>query len=241
MAPLLLRLLALALAALAQTGAAGESDAVSSSKTQDGTYQAMARAKEKQLADMILARDMPESTTQPDPSYELPLPRTRHTLTAAELNHFHAEGYVILEDFFSAEEVELVKDCMESDPLVMGSPTDPSAGRNISVPDATGRSTKLTLWWNFGDDSFGQIQERLDDGRGFGSDGRSRAFLFPHKDPAQGAPNRRRLGVYVTHTTPLPLVHAAAAAAALTGCCGGHPCRAPGFRLLVRPGAQPAG
>jgi hypothetical protein len=157
MAPLLLRLLALALAALAQTGAAGESDAVSSSKTQDGTYQAMARAKEKQLADMILARDMPESTTQPDPSYELPLPRTRRTLTAAELNHFHAEGYVILEDFFSAEEVELVKDCMESDPLVMGSPTDPSAGRNISVPDATGRSTKLTLWWNFGDDSFGQI------------------------------------------------------------------------------------
>ena len=30
-------------------------------------------------------------------------------------------------------------------------------GANISVPDASGRETKLTLWWNFGQDSYGQM------------------------------------------------------------------------------------
>ena len=44
-----------------------------------------------------------------------------------------------------------------SDPLVMGTPTDGSLGKNISVADANGRQTKLTLWWNFGEDSYGLL------------------------------------------------------------------------------------
>jgi hypothetical protein len=78
-------------------------------------------------------------------------------VAAVELATFEREGYIVLRNFFSAEEMDLVRNCVQADPLILG-----SRGRNISVVDASGRDTRLTLWWFLGDDTFGQL------GRGAG-------------------------------------------------------------------------
>lgn len=105
---------------------------------------------------MVRAREMPESSSQAPPPFNVGLP-TRRTLTVAELATFRREGYVVLRNFYSSAEMDTLRACLEDDPKVMGTQQDGSAGANISVSDATGRETKLTLWWNFGEDSYGQM------------------------------------------------------------------------------------
>ena len=94
---------------------------------------------------------MPESSRPPPSKFILKNATPRRLLTPEEIAAFHNDGFVVLRDFLSAEEVELLSQCMANDPLVMGTPADGSMGRNISVADANGRETKLTLWWNFGE------------------------------------------------------------------------------------------
>ena len=109
-----------------------------------------------QIALLVKAREMPESDTPVAAPFAVPVEATRRNLTAEERATFDRDGYVVLKGFFSPDEVAALLACMESDPLVQGSPDDGSLGKNISVPDADGRDTKLTLWWYFGDDSWGQ-------------------------------------------------------------------------------------
>ena len=116
----------------------------------------MEAANDAQIAMLIKAREMPESDTAVAAPFDVPVEATRRALTAEEKAIFDHDGYVVLKNFFSKEEIAALVGCMERDPLVMGSPSDGTLGKNISVPDADGRDTKLTLWWYFGEDSWGQ-------------------------------------------------------------------------------------
>ena len=89
---------------------------------------------------MLQARDMPEADDAdepPPPPYTTQIRPTRRVLTADERATFEREGYVILRQFFSSEEMDLVRSCLQSDPLILG-----KSGRNISVVDASGRDTR---------------------------------------------------------------------------------------------------
>lgn len=106
---------------------------------------------------MVQARDLAESGTDDSDesreSSDFLVPTSKATrnrpVTATELKFFQREGYLILRNFFSADEMKIVRSCIEQDPSVMG--------KNISVPDASGLHTKLTLWWTFGDDVYGRL------------------------------------------------------------------------------------
>eukprot|EP00729_Bicosta_minor_P023252 gene23252-24782_t len=106
----------------------------------------MGGATEEQLKAMVTARAMPESS---DDEELLPFKiagTLSRTLTEAEQAIFEEDGYVVLRGFYSSNEIDMLRDCMISDPLVMGTSTDGSVGKNFSVPDVDGRETKLTLW-----------------------------------------------------------------------------------------------
>ena len=77
---------------------------------------------------MVRAREMPESASESLPPFRVPLP-TRRVLTAAELQEYDREGYVVLRGFYSTDEIDMLCSCMVADPLVMGSPMDGSKGK----------------------------------------------------------------------------------------------------------------
>jgi len=100
---------------------------------------------------MASARDLPisEPRTLPSPAYKTNITATRRTITDEELAFYNEEGYIILRNFFSKEEMDMMRGCVEEDPLV--------SGKVVKRQDLDGKTTKLTLWTHFGDDSFGQI------------------------------------------------------------------------------------
>lgn len=70
-------------------------------------------------------------------------------LTPQQIVDYHRDGYLIIKSFISAEEID----------RLYGIATEDSALRNhaIDLNDQTGKKTKLTLWYNPGDDSFGLL------------------------------------------------------------------------------------
>ena len=67
-------------------------------------------------------------------------------MSQEEKDTFVRDGLVVCRGWFSPEHVRLVRDAMESDYGIQK--------HAIAREDAEGLSTKLTLWWYFGDDTY---------------------------------------------------------------------------------------
>ncbi len=61
-----------------------------------------------------------------------------HILNDAEVKAFHRDGYVIVKDFFSKEEIDKLYNIAIGDDVVKNNALD--------LNDQTGKKTKLTLW-----------------------------------------------------------------------------------------------
>jgi len=70
----------------------------------------------------VVTQAWPESDTVVAAPFDVPVEATRRVLTAEEKAIFDRDGYVVLKNFFSKEEIAALVGCMERDPLVMGSP-----------------------------------------------------------------------------------------------------------------------
>jgi len=71
--------------------------------------------------------------------------------TKDHLKSYQEDGYVIIRNFFSQEEVDLLLETYRNDKLVKESA--------INVDDNSGLNTKLTLWYNSGDDVYGAFSK----------------------------------------------------------------------------------
>ena len=60
------------------------------------------------------------------------------SLTADEVEHYNREGYVIVRGMFAPEEVDVLREAVETDPAI--------ASNTMPMADSTGRTSKLTLW-----------------------------------------------------------------------------------------------
>ena len=78
--------------------------------------------------------------------------------TKEHLKAFEQDGYVIIREFFSKQEVDLLLQAYYQDSLLKAAA--------INVDDNSGMNTKLTLWYNSGDDIYGAFSrsERVVDG-----------------------------------------------------------------------------
>jgi len=71
--------------------------------------------------------------------------------TKEHLKNYQQDGYVIIKEFFSTEEVGLLLETYKNDKLIKES--------SINVDDNSGLNTKLTLWYNSGDDIYGAFSK----------------------------------------------------------------------------------
>lgn len=78
--------------------------------------------------------------------------------TKDHLKAYQEDGFVIIKEFFNKEEVDLLLETYHNDKLIKESA--------INVDDNSGLNTKLTLWYNSGDDIYGAFSksERVVDG-----------------------------------------------------------------------------
>ncbi|MCG8307890.1 MAG: phytanoyl-CoA dioxygenase family protein [Cytophagales bacterium] len=78
--------------------------------------------------------------------------------TKEDLKAYREDGYVIIREFFNSDEVRLLLKTYKNDKLIRESA--------INVDDNTGLNTKLTLWYNSGDDIYSAFtrSERVVDG-----------------------------------------------------------------------------
>ncbi len=78
--------------------------------------------------------------------------------TSEHFEAYQRDGYVIIREFFSREEVNLLLETYKQDKLVKDSA--------INVDDNSGLNTKLSLWYKSGDDIYGAFSrsERVVDG-----------------------------------------------------------------------------
>ena len=68
-------------------------------------------------------------------------------LADTDVLRYQSDGYVIIRNLFSAAEAELLRRAIETDPLV--------ASNDMPMVDAAGARSKLTLWNQAGNDTFG--------------------------------------------------------------------------------------
>ena len=68
-------------------------------------------------------------------------------LTDTDVDRYHKDGYVIVRNLFSAAEAAVLRSAIETDPLV--------ASNDMPMVDAAGARSKLTLWNEAGNDTFG--------------------------------------------------------------------------------------
>ena len=75
-------------------------------------------------------------------------------LNIEQVQAFDRDGFVIVDNLFSAEEVAILLDAVEH---------SLERQRQVSnMPDAAGRSSKLSLWMDAPDDVFGALKEPAD-------------------------------------------------------------------------------
>jgi hypothetical protein len=67
-------------------------------------------------------------------------------ITLDQKNAYHRDGFIIVKNLFSTEEINLLYSVATDESVVTNA---------IDFKDQTGRNTKLTLWFTPGDDSFG--------------------------------------------------------------------------------------
>src|ERR1700709_451301 len=70
-------------------------------------------------------------------------------LTAAQKAQYDKDGYLIVKNFLDQEEVDLLYGLATGDNVLRSNAFD--------LNDQTGKSTKLTLWFTPGDDTFGLL------------------------------------------------------------------------------------
>lgn len=74
---------------------------------------------------------------------------TNQALTPAQIQQYNQDGYLIIRNFLSAEEVER---------LYLVAIDDSAVSKNaINVNDSTGKRSKLSLWYKPGDDIYGLL------------------------------------------------------------------------------------
>ena len=70
-------------------------------------------------------------------------------LTTDQINSFHRDGYLFVEQLLDAEEVALLQDACRQDAILQA--------HAMGVKDSEGRRTNLSLWNHPGDDIYGMI------------------------------------------------------------------------------------
>jgi ectoine hydroxylase-related dioxygenase (phytanoyl-CoA dioxygenase family) len=70
-------------------------------------------------------------------------------LTPQQIANYHRDGYLIVADFLSPEEIDKLYHIATGDKVLRNHAFD--------LNDQTGKKTKLTLWYNPGDDAFGLL------------------------------------------------------------------------------------
>lgn len=76
---------------------------------------------------------------------------SRALATDAEIQQFNRDGFIIMRNLFSKEEVQLVRDAIEQDTVF------DDQDNTIRLKDNQGGSTKLNLWSNPGDGTLGLL------------------------------------------------------------------------------------
>ena len=71
----------------------------------------------------------------------------RSVLTPEQHKEYLDQGAVILRGLFDAEEIDLLRQAMESDPLI--------SRHSLLRPDADGGNTRISLWNRAGDSVYG--------------------------------------------------------------------------------------
>src|SRR5580698_6237572 len=79
-------------------------------------------------------------------------------LTPQQIANYHRDGYLIVADFLSPEEIDKLYHIATGDKVLRNHAFD--------LNDQTGKKTKLTLWYNPGDDAYGLLtrSKRIIDG-----------------------------------------------------------------------------
>ena len=80
-----------------------------------------------------------------------------YRLNTADINTFHQDGYLIVKNFFSSEEIKKLYSIATSDVVVKDNATN--------VTDSSGKNSKLTLWFTPGEDVYSMMlrSERMVD------------------------------------------------------------------------------
>lgn len=73
----------------------------------------------------------------------------RQTLTSAQIEQYHQDGYLILRGFFSPTEISKLYHIAIEDNAI--------SKHAINVNDSTGKRSKLSLWYKPGDDAYGLL------------------------------------------------------------------------------------
>jgi ectoine hydroxylase-related dioxygenase (phytanoyl-CoA dioxygenase family) len=74
---------------------------------------------------------------------------TKPTLTPAQIEQYHCDGYLILRHFFQAEEVSKLYNIAIEDEVI--------SKNAMSVNDSSGKRSKLSLWYKPGNDIYGLL------------------------------------------------------------------------------------
>jgi phytanoyl-CoA hydroxylase len=96
-------------------------------------------------------------------------------LTPRQIADYHSDGYLIVKNFLSGEEIDKLYGIATEDEVLHNHAFD--------LNDQTGKKTKLTLWYNPGDDSFGLLTrgKRMVESAGWLMDGNSSVCHFHSK------------------------------------------------------------
>jgi phytanoyl-CoA hydroxylase len=75
----------------------------------------------------------------------------QRSFTQTDKEAFEKDGFVILRSFFSAEEAALLLQTAQNDEIVKK--------QTYGMEDASGKATRLALWYNHGDDIYGAFSK----------------------------------------------------------------------------------
>ena len=74
---------------------------------------------------------------------------TKQSLTHAQIQQYHTDGYLIVRGFYDKEEVAKLYRIALDDAMI--------SKHAINVNDSTGKRSKLSLWYKPGDDVYGLL------------------------------------------------------------------------------------
>ena len=78
-------------------------------------------------------------------------------LTAEQIQSYHRDGYLIVKNFLSKEEVDKLYQIATGD--------DTLQKHAFDLNDQSGKKTKLTLWYTPGNDAYGLLTKEQTNGR----------------------------------------------------------------------------